>query len=66
MTEKIDPARLRKARAMLRKSQETAARLLGVTYATYSRWENGHTQPLPDRREKVWRLIHLAERRGED
>lgn len=55
-----DPNQLRQARATLRKTQATMAKILGVTYATYNRWENGQTTPAPDRREKLWRLIDLA------
>lgn len=64
-TDHIDPARLRAARLKLRRSQEAIAKMLGVTHATYNRWENGHATPLPDRRDKLWRLIQLAEKGGQ-
>lgn len=57
-----DPARLRAARLTLKKSQETTARILGVSHFAYSRWENGHATPAPDRREKLWKLINLADK----
>jgi len=55
-----EPHQLRAARLILRKSQTTMAKILGVTHATYNRWENGHSTPAPDRREKLWKLINLA------
>lgn len=58
----IDTARLRQARLALRKSQETIARMFGVTHATYNRWENGRTEPCATRRERLWRLIEIGER----
>lgn len=56
------PDQMRRARKRLRRSQATIAKMLGVSYATYSRWENGKSAPQPDRREKLWRLINLAEK----
>lgn len=55
-----DPAKLRAARLTLKKSQETTARIMGITHAAYSRWENGHATPQPAHRDKLWKLIGLA------
>lgn len=57
-----DPARLRIARLGLRKSQQATARILGITHAAYSRWENAHATPQPAHRERLWKLIHLGEK----
>lgn len=57
-----DAPRLRTARLALKKSQQTTARILGITHAAYSRWENAHATPQPAHREKVWKLIHLGEK----
>jgi DNA-binding XRE family transcriptional regulator len=59
-----DPARLRAARMALGKSQSSVAQILGVTHAAYNRWETGLATPVPERREKLWKLIQLAERQG--
>lgn len=56
------PDELRNARLTLQKTQQVTARILGVTHATYSRWEMGHCEPAPDRRERLWRFVHEAER----
>ena len=61
-----EPTRLRSARKTLGKSQESLAQDLGVTHATYNRWERGHSLPAPDRREKLWRLIERAERQQDE
>jgi transcriptional regulator with XRE-family HTH domain len=58
-----EPGRLRSARLAARKSQETMARMFGVTHAAYSRWELGHSTPQPDRRERLWTFINLVERK---
>lgn len=57
-----DPQRLRAARLTLKKSQETTARIMGITHAAYSRWENGHATPQPAHRDKLWKLIALADK----
>jgi DNA-binding transcriptional regulator YiaG len=61
-----DIERIKAARVTLKKTQESVAKMLGVTHAKYSRWESGLEHPLPDSREKLWKLIDLAERRARD
>lgn len=39
------PERLVEIRRRLRLSQDDVARLLGVSYASVNRWENGHSGP---------------------
>jgi DNA-binding XRE family transcriptional regulator len=39
------------------------AKLIGVQFVTYNRWENGHTTPQPRHREKLAKLVNLAEQR---
>jgi DNA-binding XRE family transcriptional regulator len=48
------------ARVALGKTQETMARIFGVTHATWNRWERGHCAPMPSFREKMWKLIEMA------
>ncbi len=38
---------VKQLRTHLACSQEVLARELGVSFATVSRWENGHREPLP-------------------
>lgn len=64
MTNQLDHARLKAAREKMKRSQQTMAKMFHVTHATYSRWENGHVQPQPDRREKLDKFIELAEKGG--
>jgi len=40
-----DPAALRALRQRLGLSQEDCAHRIGVTVASWSKWENGHTRP---------------------
>ena len=50
----ITPEHVRKYRTLYRLSQTTLARLVGVCYATVSRWENGTTVPSETMSRKLW------------
>lgn len=65
--QETDSKRLKVARLALRKSQVTAATILGVTHPAYSRWELGHSTPAKDRQERLFKFIALGEKiaRGE-
>ena len=39
------PAAIRRLRAKLNLSQENLAKLLGVSFMSVNRWENGHFEP---------------------
>jgi len=47
---------IKTARIKQNLKQEDAARFIGVTVQTYSKWENGKTEPKAD---QVWRLSKL-------
>ncbi|NEP02862.1 MAG: helix-turn-helix transcriptional regulator [Symploca sp. SIO2E9] len=47
-------------------TQEKFAALLGVTYPTISRWENGRAQPSPLAMEKLERQLKRLGKRGQD
>ncbi len=49
---------IKTARVKQNLKQEDAARLIGVTVQTYSKWENGKTEP---RADQVWRLSKILE-----
>ena len=53
---------LRAARQKLQKTQTVMASLMRVTFATYSRWENGHVIPTAKHRERINKLIEIAEK----
>ena len=64
MTQPIPtPDQIRAARTSLNRSQTAMAKLIGVEYVTYNRWENGHATPQPRHREKLVKLVNLAEQR---
>lgn len=52
-------------RARLGVSQEEYARLIGVAWATVSRWERGRVMPDPRARAKLNRLREIIEMIGE-
>ncbi|NEO29851.1 MAG: helix-turn-helix transcriptional regulator [Symploca sp. SIO3C6] len=47
-------------------TQEKFAALLGVTYPTISRWENGRAKPSPLAMEKLERQVKRIGQRGQD
>lgn len=47
-------------------TQEKFAALLGVTYPTISRWENGRAKPSPLAMEKLERHLKRLGERGQD
>ena len=53
---------IRKLRLEVGLTQEQFAALLGVTYSTINRWENGHTTPSPLAMQK---LEEMQQRRGD-
>lgn len=59
------PPPMRGIRARLGLTQEEFARLLGVAWATVSRWERGRALPDPKTAAKVHRLRELVELIGE-
>ena len=44
-------------RNRLNASQEDLARMIGISYATVNRWENGHSQPIS------YKKLNLIEKR---
>lgn len=59
----LEPERLVTIRRALRFSQDDMARLLGVSYASVNRWENGHSGPIGTVLQ-VYRALDAALRRG--
>lgn len=47
------PAAIRRLRAKLNLSQEDLAKLLGVSFMSVNRWENGHFEPTIIVKEKL-------------
>lgn len=43
--EKITPSRIKAIRMAMEFTQERMAHEIGVTFATFNRWENGHSIP---------------------
>ncbi len=41
----MEPSRIRDLRQRLRLTQEDFAHMIGVTFSTVNRWENGKSQP---------------------
>jgi putative transcriptional regulator len=41
----MEPSRIRELRQRLRLTQEDFAHMIGVTFSTVNRWENGKSQP---------------------
>ncbi|MGI8551218.1 MAG: helix-turn-helix domain-containing protein, partial [Dehalococcoidia bacterium] len=54
------PRRIKGLRAAYGLTQAQLASLLGVSFASVNRWENGQRQPSP----AIWRLILRAESEG--
>jgi transcriptional regulator with XRE-family HTH domain len=59
----LAPKALVSIRNHLGLSQEAMARLLGVSFATVNRWENGHSSPAGTTAE-VYRALDMALRAG--
>lgn len=59
----LSPERLAEIRRTLRFSQDDMARLLGVSYASVNRWENGHSGPTGTLLQ-VYRALDVAVRQG--
>lgn len=59
----LAPRRLAEIRDALTLSQEGMARLMGVSFATVNRWENGHSGPTGTVFE-VYRALDAALRSG--
>lgn len=59
----LPPQRLSQIRGALELSQEGMARLLGVSFASVNRWENGHSCPTGTVLE-VYRALDAALRAG--
>jgi transcriptional regulator with XRE-family HTH domain len=59
----LDSNRLAMIRRKLRLSQESMARLLGVSFASVNRWEGGHSSPTGPTRD-VYLAIDGAIRAG--
>lgn len=47
-------------------TQEQFAALVGVTYSSMNRWENGHTKPSPLARQKIEGLLNQMSDRGKE
>jgi putative transcriptional regulator len=43
--ETMDPKRIQEIRRLLRVTQEDFAHMVGVTFSTVNRWENGKSRP---------------------
>jgi DNA-binding transcriptional regulator YiaG len=41
----MDPQRIRELRQRMQMTQEDFAHMIGVTFSTVNRWENGKSQP---------------------
>jgi transcriptional regulator with XRE-family HTH domain len=54
------PQGIRALRERLHLTQEVFARILGVSFATVNRWENGKTEPTGDYARVLQTLYHLT------
>jgi DNA-binding transcriptional regulator YiaG len=59
-------ALVKEMRRQLSLSQEDLARLLGVTYPTINRWENGRAKPSPLALKQIEDLARGLGERGKD
>ena len=55
----IDPGEIRTLREQLQLTQEVFAQILGVSFATVNRWENGKSKPSGDYARVLQTLRHL-------
>jgi DNA-binding transcriptional regulator YiaG len=53
----METINIKKAREVIGCTQEEFARLVGVSFVTVNRWENGHRQPSRLAREKIEQVI---------
>jgi len=60
----LTPQTIRELREHLSLTQEVFARILGVSFATVNRWENGKTVPTGDYARVLQTLRHLSARDG--
>jgi transcriptional regulator with XRE-family HTH domain len=56
----MTPQRIRALRERLHLTQEVLARILGVSFATVNRWENGKTEPTGDYARVLQTLHYLT------
>jgi transcriptional regulator with XRE-family HTH domain len=56
----MTPEAIKELRARLQLTQETFARILGVSFATVNRWENGKAEPTGDYSRVLYTLQQLA------
>jgi len=56
----MTPDAIRELRACLQLTQEAFARILGVSFATVNRWENGKAEPIGDYSRVLYTLQQLA------
>ena len=47
-------------------TQEQFAALLGITYSSMNRWENGHTKPSPLAMQKIEGMLQQMGDRGQN
>ncbi|PSP14120.1 MAG: transcriptional regulator [Cyanobacteria bacterium SW_11_48_12] len=67
MTQSPDVALLvRETRTRLGLTQTQFAQLLGVSFQTVNRWENGKTKPLPMALKRIEQELQLFDHRGVD
>jgi transcriptional regulator with XRE-family HTH domain len=57
------PEQIKESRLAIHRTQCQVAALLGVSFAAYSRWENGHSIPQRSRWAKLWKLVEIADKR---
>ena len=62
--ESIGAGRLRRLRRKLDLSQEEMATMLGVSYVTINRWENGRYSPSKLAQEKIAKVLMKMEGAG--
>jgi transcriptional regulator with XRE-family HTH domain len=67
VTQSPDVALLvRETRTRLGLTQTQFAQLLGVSFQTVNRWENGKTKPLPMALKRIEQELQLLDHRGVD
>ena len=59
-TNLMTPDTIKELRARLQLTQEAFARILGVSFATVNRWENGKAEPTGDYSRVLYTLQQLA------
>ena len=59
-------ALIRETRQLLQLSQEKFASLLGVSFGSVNRWENGRTRPIPLALKQIEILLHNMGDEGEE